>query len=465
MKKSSITINAIFFSGISIALFLIPACEKLDNEPSVNVETQVLNKSNMLSLSETPDIIINTTTDVIDFTGDQLVADLPGPDGLISLREAIVAANQTSGEQIIHFHIPTSDTGFDGSIFTIQPTEPLPGLNDNGINIDGRSQTLFSGDTNPFGPEIVLDGNLAGETPGITISSDNNTIRDLVIHNFIYTGIQFNHDPTHTHPMNVQIAGCYIGTDETGSTAIGNGWEGIAENGSNNMIGGPEPSDGNLISGNNFQEVQIDGSGTVMQQNRIGTDRTGTVSLSNGNANGIVVGRTFGCVQVLIRDNLISGNGGTAILIEGAYSAGNTLSRNRIYSNGGLGIDLNSDGVTLNDANDSDTGPNNLINFPVLISAQTTPGKLVVKGIIDTPNPETITIEFFANPEPNPGGDPSGYGEGAMFLGTKTSNPQGKFTAVLPSVAPGTMISATATDAAGNTSEFSLNIKAKAPGL
>lgn len=74
-----------------------------------------------------------------------------------------------------------------------------------------------------------------------------------------------------------------------------------------------------------------------------------------------------------------------------------------------------------------------------------------------------VTIEFFANPVPIPSGDPSGYGEGAIFLGSKKPNPQGKFTATLSPVAVGTLITATATDANGNTSEFSAIIEAVFP--
>jgi hypothetical protein len=146
-----------------------------------------------------------------------------------------------------------------------------------------------------------------------------------------------------------------------------------------------------------------------------------------------------------------------------------TLSQNKIYSNEWWGIDLApneccNDGVTPNDPGDMDMGANNFMNFPVLISAKATPGKLIVKGTIDTPNPKTVTIEFFANPVPDPGGDPSGHGEGAVYLGSDRPNPQGKFTATLPTVTPGTLITATATDAAGNTSEFAANIVAEAPG-
>lgn len=72
-------------------------------------------------------------------------------------------------------------------------------------------------------------------------------------------------------------------------------------------------------------------------------------------------------------------------------------------------------------------------------------------------------IEFFANPVPTPGGDPSGHGEGAVFLGAAKPNPLGKFTASLPPVPVGTLITATATDAASNTSEFGANVVASFP--
>jgi parallel beta-helix repeat protein len=169
-----------------------------------------------------------------------------------------------------------------------------------------------------------------------------------------------------------------------------------------------------------------------------------------------------------IAGNLIAYNLSDGIVV-GFTGSGNRITGNSIFANGGLGIDLGSggvndfhgDGVTSNDPGDSDIGPNNLMNFPVLTFAKATPGQLVVKGTIDTPNPKTVTLEFFANPVPTPGGDLSGHGEGAVFLGRVRPNGQGHFTASLPRVRRGTLISATATDAAGNTSEFSANIAAQ----
>ena len=447
---------------LSIAGLIFSGCERMREASPTATETtgNQLLKNPLLT---NPDIIVNTTSDAADFAGAQQVGDLPGPDGLVSLREAIIAANNTTGSNVIGFNIPQTDAGFDGKVFIIKPLSPLPELGDNGTAIDGRTQTLFTGETNILGPEIVLDGSQAGNTPGIAIGrSDNHSIFNLVIYNFAYTGIQFNEDETYTHPMNVRIAGCYIGTDASGSIAVGNGWEGIAENGTNNVIGGRKPSEGNLIAGNNLQEVQIDGSGTVVQQNIIGTDRTSTIPL--GHVTGLRIGANWASKDVIVKRNIISGNDGNGVSVETSNSVRITISENQIFSNSGLGIDLNSDGVTPNDPGDSDIGPNNLMNYPVISSASVTTGKLLVMGSIDTQNPHDVIIEFFANPLPNPGGDPSGYGEGAIYLGSVRPNPQGKFTSTLPTVVPGTIITATATDADGNTSEFSADIVASVSG-
>jgi titin len=113
------------------------------------------------------------------------------------------------------------------------------------------------------------------------------------------------------------------------------------------------------------------------------------------------------------------------------------------------------DGPTPNDfgllANESQ-------NAPLLTSAVSTQGRLRVTGLFDGPDPESVVIEFYANLVPVPGGDPSGRGEGAIFLDSARPDEQGEFNALLEPVPAGTIISATATDSDGNTSEFSVNI-------
>ncbi len=130
----------------------------------------------------------------------------------------------------------------------------------------------------------------------------------------------------------------------------------------------------------------------------------------------------------------------------------------------GLGIDLGGDGVTPN--NSGPGGPNNSQNYPVLTSATVSGGIVTISGTLDS-TPGTYTIDFYANLTPNP----TGYGEGETYLAptvagltdvTTTADPMqasggsASFTFTLPdSLVNEAFITATATDANNNTSEFS----------
>ena len=137
---------------------------------------------------------------------------------------------------------------------------------------------------------------------------------------------------------------------------------------------------------------------------------------------------------------------------------------NEIDSNTNLGIDLGHDGVTLNDAGDIDTGPNGLQNFPVLGSASLTGSNLLVDGTLNSTPDTTFRLEFFANAQ----AETSGHGEGERFLGfrqvttdgTGAANFIAAFTGPVPT---GQLVTATATDPDGNTSEFSATIEVIAP--
>lgn len=143
----------------------------------------------------------------------------------------------------------------------------------------------------------------------------------------------------------------------------------------------------------------------------------------------------------------------------GATSTGNTLSRNLIRTNGDLGIDLNEDGVTLNDALDPDSGANNLSNFPVILQAVPHESGTTIDGTLNALPNTVYQLEFFANTQLNP----SGYGEGATFLTEAQVTTDGagdaSFSIVAPLVPFGTFITATATDEEGNTSEFAAGKK------
>jgi hypothetical protein len=205
----------------------------------------------------------------------------------------------------------------------------------------------------------------------------------------------------------------------------------------------------------------------AVEGNFIGVAADGTTALGNtGHGVFITALAGFNTIggTVAGAGNVIAHNGGAGVLIgndpaQGITTdadVGNAVLGNSIFANGGLGIDLGTFGsVTPNDTNDADTGPDDLLNFPVLTAAFLEGDTLLVTGSINTGTNKTLRIEFFASPS----ADPSGHGEGQTFLGfvvveTGSSNTVG-FSAALPAalVHPGDVITATA--GGGDTSEFS----------
>ena len=136
--------------------------------------------------------------------------------------------------------------------------------------------------------------------------------------------------------------------------------------------------------------------------------------------------------------------------------ARNGISSNSIYSNGNLGIDLGQDGVTGIDLFDLDRGPNNLQNAPVITMVKSSSKGTVMQGVLISNVNKTFRLEFFSSNSC----DQSGYGEGQTYLGSAMmkTNTTGhiNFRVTLPvSLIVGNFVTATATDPANNTSEFS----------
>ncbi len=398
-----------------------------------------------------------------------------------SLRQAILNADANdSVPSTIVFNIPETDPGYADGVFTIQPLSQLPVLGQN-ITIDGTTQTAFTGNTNPYGPVILLNGAEQSSGDGLELDDDN-TVKDLDINGFQGEGIHLAYSFASNGLTNNdnQILDNYLGTEPTGTIAVPNG-VGIA------IVGFGSPSwqstgnliQGNLISGNIGGGIEIgDTNQTEIIGNLIGTDRTGSANLGNG-GDGILLGNA-GAPNNTISNNIIAFNQQDGIddrpdyRYSVAYTTsghqGNAFFQNSIFSNGMLGIDLRApgtdgnidapQGVPLqNTPGGPHQGANLLQNYPVLNSAISSASSTVITGSLNSTPDETFLLEFFASPTANA----SGYGEGKTYLGdtsvTTDSSGNASFSVTVPvGSLVGQVLSATATDPNNNTSEFSEDI-------
>jgi hypothetical protein len=301
------------------------------------------------------------------------------------------------------------------------------------------------GSTNPVGRNVIS----ANGQHGILLNSNSNTIE-----------------------------GNFIGTDVTGTAALANGDFGISLAGGANTIGGTAAGAGNVISGNSTDGILIGNQGqpgNTIQGNLIGSDVTGTVAITGQSVAGINVGPFS--VNNLIggtvagAGNLIAFSGGNGVLVGGSGATGatgNSILGNRIVGNAKLGIKLGTSTdpnvPTPNDSGDGDTGPNTLQNYPILSTASITGTNVAISGALNSTAGTAFRVELFSNVVC----DATGNGEGQSFLGFATVTTDGggnvsfgPTTVAIPSGQK--FITATATNPANNTSEFSPCILATGP--
>jgi titin len=328
-----------------------------------------------------------------------------------------------------------------------------PGATGNEVigNYIGIQKDGFSSRPNIFG---VFIENAPGNTIGGTTAGASNTISGNGTSNS-GSGVKI----VGASATDNKVMGNYIGTDKNGTAKLGNNNSGVLiENASENTIGGTEAGARNVISGNNGNGVRIEGTGNKVMGNFIGTDGSGAQDLGNNGSGVLILARdnTIGGTAAGA-SNVISGNNGTGVFISGFFTTGNRILSNSIFlNNGGIGLNGgigDAEGRTANDDMDPDFGPNNLQNFPVLASATTSGAQTTVQGTLNSTPNATFTVQLFSNP--------AGEVEGKTFLGEKTdvtTDPNGdaSFDFVTPTpLQGGQVVSATATDPSGNTSEFS----------
>lgn len=363
----------------------------------------------------------------------------------------------------------------------------------------------------------VVQGNL---TNGLSVGGNGNLIggtsaaaRNVASGNLKY-GIS-------VAGANNTVQGNFVGTDVTGAVADRNRTAGIFVTGTGNLIGGTAAGAGNLVSGNARGIYLFGGSNNVLQGNTIGLSANGSplgnagegVLITSNAANNLIGGTTIAAANVISANgtgvtlflgatgNVVQGNK-IGVLANGTTPAGNafagvyvsstatnnliggatagagnviantvgnatansghgvfveavagltppsriTIEGNSIDANAGKGIFL-MPGVNANRA------------APTLSSASTSGTQTTIAGSVNGPKNTTVRVEIFGSPT----GDPSGFGEGRIFLGALNvaigSSGTASFSLNVGAVASGTSMSATATDAQGNTSAFSKNVK------
>jgi hypothetical protein len=265
------------------------------------------------------------------------------------------------------------------------------------------------------------------------------------------------------------VQGNLVGLNAAGNTALGNKFNGVTITGTakGNIVGGASASARNVISGNKINGVALGGcfgGSSIVQGNFIGTDSLGIAPLPNG-ATGVHISSDHHDAMIggtsAGTGNVIAFNGasGVSVITDnfcGSLAINNAILGNSIFGNTSLGIDLGTPGVTPNDVGDTDIGANNLQNFPLLTTATSAVGSTSVAGSLNSTANTSFRVEFFSSASC----DPSGNGQGQTFLGFSNATTDGSGNAVINATLPvatpmGWVMTTTATDPDGNTSEFS----------
>ena len=348
-----------------------------------------------VQLDQSGVFVVNSVLDSPDLNPGDGVVDT-GTAGVVTLRAAMMEANELTGHNIIHFDIPGS------GVRTIQPTSPLPPIEEP-LTIDGTTQPGYA----VGAPLIELDGqNTPADTDGLDAVAGYSTIRGLIINRFTDDGIRLRSAGHNTVEAN------FIGVDATGSAALGNQGDGIVLSGtsSDNTIGGDTAGTRNIISGNGSDGIQMSGAGISKNSvtgNYIGINAAGTAAIANG-GNGIYIaagaaGNWIGGAATG-EGNVISGNQSDGIEINGTDTSANYVRGNLIgtdsngvnaVSNVNNGIYI-GDGATGNYIGGAASGQGNVISGNqsdgIEINGTGTSGNYVLANLIGTNNSATSAL-------------------------------------------------------------------------
>jgi parallel beta-helix repeat protein len=330
---------------------------------------------------------------------------------------------------------PGDTITFDLTIFppvapvTITLTAPLPVLTQGNLTLDASSAG------------VVLDGSqLSGEdVHGLDIDSDGNVVRGLEIFNFPGAAVGLREGVSGNVVRDNLLSGngsFGIGvwgaetTDNTlqdniiGTNRSGQAAGGLTRDGIHIYAAGQNTVTGNLIAGVGQSGIYIccGGAGNTVSNNVIGLAVDGTTPLGNGQA-GITIDQ--GAHDTVIGPENVIADNPVGVAVTGVGSVGNTITQNRIYSN--------TEGISLFQGGNGEPRSPAIIGFD--LSA----------GTIEGVTCAHCSVEVFSTHED----------QGDVYEGQASADAVGYFLLNKGSALAGPYLTATATDAAGNTSGFS----------
>lgn len=393
-----------------------------------------------------PSVTVNSTGDAPDLSAVDGVCDTgvlnSAGDPECTLRAAMEFANTNSDATDINFNVPASDPGHSGGVWSITPATEFPNIS---------TPTLIHGETQPGwvdagthpAPVVVIDGAAVPVAQAglfVVGGGAGSALRALSIVGFPGHAIQSNDD-------DLQVTDNYVGL-RPDLTPDGNGGNGVFIRGRNSIV------DRNVIGSNVNDGITLDSdvNGLEITRNLIGLDPNG---VARGNANGIWTQGT-GSIDIGSTNqadaNIIANNTYHGIQVSDGQQV--SIVGNSIYNHSLAGIILGA-AFSVNDPGDGDTGPNGLLNYPVLSDS----GLANEVSIEYDAVAADYRLEFFVNPS---GPHSSGRGEGEVFVGSiDVSHPGGvaNYSFSDPALTDSTWVSVTSTLLFGadieKTSEFS----------
>ncbi|MFN3189263.1 MAG: dockerin type I domain-containing protein [Aureliella sp.] len=336
------------------------------------------------------------------------------------------------------------------------------------IGGEGTNDNIIAG--NYIGTDISGSSAIPNTSTGILISADasrnivgtsagsrdDSAAGNLISGNEVF-GLRFRNGADFN-----SAGGNWIGLDATGKNEIPNGASGVGtfQAATNNTIGGSSAKERNIISGNAGSGILIqeDSGDNRIDGNWIGLDKDGGAL---GNVlGGIRITEAANNAVGGSLPNTIANNGSFGIAVEGEKAVANRISRNSIFGNEGLGIDLGNDGRTADDSMDLDTGPNDLQNAPKIDFVQRA-ASTFISGTLNSLPDSTFIIEFFASATAGDNAQGNRYLDQIEITTDGMGN--SAWSKSLPAILDGESVTATATrigDATSDrpTSEFAVGV-------